>query len=80
MLMYGGNANVMREMCGIEQECTVIPAVCVKCDVCHKYSLISHSLACHLHREQAEKDAMSHYANICALHTRMIRNRKVFLA
>jgi hypothetical protein len=64
-LSYGSVSAVVCEMERVERMERVIPGYCVQCEDCEKYSMISYALVCHLHGENAEKDPVAHYGNLC---------------
>jgi hypothetical protein len=67
VISYGSNESVAQEVARIEGLRRVIAGQCVLCEECHKYSLISYALACHLHGDDVEWNAAAHYARICTL-------------
>jgi hypothetical protein len=71
IVLYPSKEAVACEVHRIESLQGVFPGHCVQCEVCHRYSMISYALACHLHGDDIDINASAHYATLCASFARL---------
>jgi hypothetical protein len=74
VLTYGTIEKVELEVLRIEALQIVVSGHCVQCEVCQRYSMISHALACYIHGDEAEQDKTAHYANLCTSYKMVTQN------
>ena len=73
VLTHGSTTAVMNQVEKIEEMQKVIPGYCVHCEICGKYSMISHTMLPYIHGLYAapmnsnalQNDPILHYAYLC---------------